>query len=230
MKKILFENVTAVRSRRTILKKISFTIQPGECVAFYGPNGAGKTTLLNLVNGIIFAVEGKVSVGDTDVKPETAHSIRLITGYVPQNFEVDPKIPILADTVVLTGCYGKLGFFKYPDSSHTEKAKNIMEELEISHIFSRPFGQISGGERQKTMIARAMMQEPEILLLDEPFSSISESSKEKIIETIKKWQKEKALTILLVAHEKNVIKKMCSRIFYLEDGRITLVEKINGNS
>ncbi len=230
MKKILFENVSLSRNGRIILQNISFSVQPEDCIAVYGPNGAGKTTLLNLVNGLILTFQGKVIIEDTQLTSETAHIIRLITGYVPQNFEVDPRIPILTGTVVLSGCYGKVGLFKYPDSKHIEKAKEIMEKLEILDLFSRPFGQISGGEKQKTMIARAMMQDPEILLLDEPFSSISESSKEKIIKIIMDWQKEKKLTMIVVAHEKSVIKKMCNRILYLEDGEIVSTEEINGNS
>lgn len=229
MEKINIENATVIRSGRTVLENISISVQHGECVALYGPNGAGKTTLLNLVNGLVFCQTGDVFVRNTQVNTKNAGSIRLITGYVPQNFDVDPRIPILTGTVVLSGCYGKIGLFRYPDSSVIEKAKRIMEELEISHIFDRPFGQISGGERQKTMIARAIIQEPEILLLDEPFSSISESSKEKIIKVIKNWQKEKNLTILLVAHERSIIEKMSNRVIYLDEGKIVSQESIYGN-
>lgn len=228
MKKIAVENASLIRNRRLVIDSVSFLIQPGESVAIYGPNGAGKTTLLNLILGLIFCTSGSITVGDTPVNPETARSIRLITGYVPQNFETDPRIPILAGTVVISGCYGKLGPFRYPDLSMKEKAKKIMEKLEISHIFERPFGRISGGERQKTMIARTMMQEPEILLLDEPFSSISETSKTKIIELMKNWQKENGLTVVLVSHEKSIVEKMCSRILYIEEGKIISQEKING--
>ncbi|MCM8759054.1 MAG: ATP-binding cassette domain-containing protein [Candidatus Omnitrophica bacterium] len=229
MNKITIENATVVRGNRVVLNNISFSVEAGEAIAIYGPNGAGKTTLLNLVNGLLFPVEGKVVVENIKVNPSTARSIQLITGYVPQNFEIDPRTPILTGTVVLSGCYGKLGLFHYPDKSIIEKAKKIMSKLEIDHLFLRPFGQISGGERQKTMIARAMMQEPEILLLDEPFSSISESSKEKIIEIIRFWKKEKNLTLLLVSHEKPIIEKLCGKVVYIDEGKIVLQEKADGN-
>ena len=229
MNNINLDCVSVARASRIVLHNISFTVQKGECVALYGPNGAGKTTLLNLINGLLFAYKGKVSIGDIILTPKTALSVRLITGYVPQNFEVDTRIPILAKTVVLSGCYGKIGLFNYPTQQHLNKAKKIMGLLEIEHIFDRPFGQISGGEKQKTLIARAMMQEPEILLLDEPFSSISESSKWKILEIIKNWKKEKNITIFLVSHEKQVIEKLCNKIFYLEEGTIVSQESIDGN-
>jgi len=104
-----------------------------------------------------------------------------------------------------------------------------MNKLDVENVFNRPFGQVSGGERQKIMIARAMMQEPEILLLDEPFSSVSHTSKEKIIEIIKNWHKEKGLTIFLVSHEKDTIEKLCSRVFHIDNGRITSQEALHGN-
>jgi len=229
MKNIIFDSVSVARAGRIIIKNASFTIKTGECVALYGPNGAGKTTILNLINGLLFAFQGKIVVGDTTLTKNTALSVQLITGYVPQNFEVDSRIPILAKTVVLSGIYGKLGLFHYPSQQHFDKVRKIMELFEIGHIFDRPFGQISGGEKQKTMIARAMMQEPEILLLDEPFSSISESSKWKILEIIKHWKKEKNITILLVSHEKQIIEKLCNKIFYLEEGTIVSQESIDGN-
>ncbi len=228
MKSVIFENVSLIRGNRLVLNNIFFSVKPGESVAIYGPNGAGKTTLLTLINGLLFCKKGRVIISDIVLSPETAREIRIITGYVPQNFDVDYRTPILAGTVVLSGCYGKLGLFHYPDDLMLKKTCQLMEKLEISSVFNRPFGQISGGERQKVMIAKAMMQDPEILLLDEPFSSISKTSKEKIIEIIKTWHKEKGITIFLVSHEKDVIEKLCSRILYLEEGRIISQEAIHG--
>ncbi|MCM8788279.1 MAG: ATP-binding cassette domain-containing protein [Candidatus Omnitrophica bacterium] len=229
MRNILFEDVTVERNHRIVLDSINLSVRAGESIGIFGPNGAGKTTLLNLVNGLINYKSGKVLVGNVIVSPASARKIQLIAGYVPQNFELDPKIPILTGTVVLSGCYGKLGLFHYPDSLLIEKAREIMNQFEIPHLFLRPFGQISEGERQKAMIARSLMQEPEILLLDEPFSSISERSKETITEIIKKWQKEKGFTMLLVSHERPVIEKLCDRVIYLEEGKIVSQEKIYGN-
>lgn len=229
MKSIIVENASLIRGNRLVLDNVSFSVKEGKCIALYGSNGSGKTTLLTLINGLLFCKSGKVIIGNTVVSPKTAQQIRIITGYVPQSFDVDYRIPILSKTVVLSGCYGKIGLFNYPDQTMLKKTYQLMETLEISHVFNRPFGQISGGERQKVMIARAMVQEPEILLLDEPFSSISQASKNKIIETIKKLHKEKGITILLVSHEKTVIEKLCNRILYMEEGKIISEEMIHGN-
>ncbi|MGB9642742.1 MAG: metal ABC transporter ATP-binding protein [Candidatus Ratteibacteria bacterium] len=229
MKNIIFDSVSVARAGRVIINNVSFTVKKGECVALYGPNGAGKTTILNLINGLLFAFQGKIVVGDTPITKKTALSVQLVTGYVPQNFEVDSRIPILAKTVVLSGIYGKLGLFHHPSRQHLEKARKIMELFEIDHIFDRPFGQISGGEKQKAMIARALMQKPEILLLDEPFSSISESSKWKILEIIKHWKKEKNITILIVSHERQIIEKLCNRILFIEEGKLISEQSIDGN-
>lgn len=228
MKSVIVENVSVNRGNRLVLENVSLSVKKGECIALYGANGAGKTTLLTLINGLLFCRNGKVIIGGTIVSPKTARQIRIITGYVPQNFDVDYRVPILSKTVVLSGCYGKIGLFNYPDQTMVKKTYQLMETFEISHVFNRPFGQISGGERQKVMIARAMAQEPEILLLDEPFSSISQVSKNKIIEIIKKFHKEKGFTIFLVSHEKTVIEKLCNRILYMEEGKIISEEVIHG--
>ncbi|HPP66496.1 MAG TPA: metal ABC transporter ATP-binding protein [bacterium] len=228
MKSVIIENLSFIRANRPILENISLSVKPGESVAFYGSNGAGKTTLLTLINGLLFCKKGRIIIGDTILSQKTIQQIRTAIGYVPQNFDVDYRMPILSKTVVLSGCYGKIGLFHHPDRCILERAYNLMEKLEIAHISDRPFGQISGGERQKIMIARALMQDPEILLLDEPFSSVSETSKEKIIEIIKTWHKEKGITIFLVSHEKTAIEQLCNRIFYMDEGKITSQEMIYG--
>jgi len=229
MKSLIIENASVIRGNRLILEDISLSVKPGECVGIYGSNGAGKTTLLTLINGLLFCKKGRVIIDNIVLSQKTVRQIRIITGYVPQNFEVDPRIPILSKTVVLSSCYGRMGLFRFPDQSMLEKAYGLMKKLDVENVFNRPFGQISGGERQKIMIARAMMQEPEILLLDEPFSSVSHTSKEKIIEIIKNWHKEKGLTIFLVSHEKDTIEKLCSRVFHIDNGRITSQEALHGN-
>jgi len=229
MKSVIIENASVIRGNRLILEDISLSVKPGECVGIYGSNGAGKTTLLTLINGLLFCKKGRVIIDNIVLSQKTIRQIRIITGYVPQNFEVDPRIPVLSKTVVLSSCYGRMGLFRFPDQSMLEKAYGLMKKLDVEDVFNRPFGQVSGGERQKIMIARAMMQEPEILLLDEPFSSVSHTSKEKIIEIIKNWHKEKGLTIFLVSHEKNTIEKLCSRVFHIDNGRITSQEAIHGN-
>ncbi len=229
MKSLIIENASVIRGNRLILEDISLSVKPGECVGIYGSNGAGKTTLLTLINGLLFCKKGRVIIDNIVLSQKTVRQIRIITGYVPQNFEVDPRIPILSKTVVLSSCYGRMGLFRFPDQSMLEKAYGLMKKLDVENVFNRPFGQVSGGERQKIMIARAMMQEPEILLLDEPFSSVSHTSKEKIIEIIKNWHKEKGLTIFLVSHEKDTIEKLCSRVFHIDNGRITSQEALHGN-
>jgi manganese/iron transport system ATP-binding protein len=229
MKSVIIENASVIRGNKLILEDISFSVKPGECIGIYGSNGAGKTTLLTLINGLLFCKKGRVIIDNIVLSQKTVRQIRIITGYVPQNFEVDPRIPILSKTVVLSSCYGRMGLFRFPDQSMLEKAYGLMKKLDVENVFNRPFGQVSGGERQKIMIARAMMQEPEILLLDEPFSSVSHTSKEKIIEIIKNWHKEKGLTIFLVSHEKDTIEKLCSRVFHIDNGRITSQEALHGN-
>ncbi|HQL65579.1 MAG TPA: ATP-binding cassette domain-containing protein, partial [bacterium] len=121
MKSVIIENASVIRGNKLILEDISFSVKPGECIGIYGSNGAGKTTLLTLINGLLFCKKGRVIIDNIVLSQKTVRQIRIITGYVPQNFEVDPRIPILSKTVVLSSCYGRMGLFRFPDQSMLEK-------------------------------------------------------------------------------------------------------------
>ncbi len=218
--KIKLDNVSVGYLTETIIKGLSLEIKEGEFVGIFGHNGAGKTTLLCAINGLANIRKGRVFINDIEFNIFTENLLRRIIGYVPQTLDIDPKLPILAKEVILMARYGKLGLFHFPG----EKEKKLLEEicylLEIDHILKKPFGQLSGGERKRVLIARALIKEPEILLLDEIFAWLDFEMTGKVSKIIEEIHKREGITTLLVSHEIETIKKLCERVIWLEEGKI----------
>lgn len=199
------------------LKHVDLIVTQGEFLTVVGPNGAGKTTLLETVNGLLPS-DGEISVLAQDLKTHGAY-IRTKIGYVPQEFTCDSLTPFLVEDVVLMGRYGRIGLLKSPTAKDYNAVSKTLEFLSISSIRKTPVGKLSGGQLQKVMIARALAKEPEILLLDEPFSNLDLLSRSEVSQKISSLQKE-GLTILMVVHDRSSIPSTCNRIITMEDGRI----------
>ena len=162
--------------KRPAIKNINLSISKGELVYVIGPNAAGKTTLLETINGLLKPIKGKVKVlGENMIKND--RKIRCKIGYVPQDFIVKPDEPYKAIDVVLMGIYGKIGMLRRVNEEDYKKAVYAMQLLGIEDLADKPIGKLSGGQQQKVMIARALAKEPEILLLDEPFSNLDQDSR-----------------------------------------------------
>jgi len=203
-----------------ILKDFYFSARRGEIVGIFGPNGSGKTTLLCAINGLARIWKGKILINGIPLTPFTANSLRKKVGYVPQVFEVDPKIPVLTEEVILMGGYGRIGIFHFPSKDDLSFLNKLCELFEISHLLKKPFGHLSGGEQKRTLIARALFQNPEILLLDEIFSYLDWKIKDKIANIIQSIHHEKFLTTLIVSHDLKIIERICDRVLYLENGKV----------
>jgi zinc/manganese transport system ATP-binding protein len=199
------------------LSRVSLSIKEGEFVAIVGPNGAGKTTLLETINGLLKS-SGDISIMGMNLT-HRGTEIRKRTGYVPQEFACDSLTPFLVKDVVLMGRFGKIGVFKSPTSADHEIARKTAEFLSISELLETPVGKLSGGQLQKVMIARALATEPDILLLDEPFSNLDMKSRADLSEKLSSLN-DKGLTIIMVIHDRSAIPLTCRRIITLEGGQI----------
>ncbi|MCS7119605.1 MAG: metal ABC transporter ATP-binding protein [Nitrososphaerota archaeon] len=218
---VKLENVSTIYEgeRRPAIKDINLILERGELVYIVGPNAAGKTTLIETINGLLPAFKGKVSVLGLDVKTHGCHLRRRI-GYVPQDFMKDPGEPYRALDVVLMGRYGMLGFLQRPSKEDHIKASEAMRLFGVDHLADRPIGKLSGGQQQKVMLARAIAKDPEILLLDEPFSNLDPESRVRITQVIGEIHEEKDLTTIIVSHDVHNISKICCRAIVMVDGRI----------
>lgn len=188
-----------------ILEKISFSIKKGEFVGIFGPNGGGKTTLLKILLGLVQPDTGKVEVLGSS--PEKV-SHRL--GYVPQIRRFDKTFPITVFEVVLQGCLSKhrgIGFFS---KELKNKAYGALEKVGMAQMASQSFGTLSGGQIQRTLIARALAADPEILFLDEATVGIDPKGLSEIIGLLLSLRG--TITILMVTHELETIASEMNRL------------------
>ncbi|MCD6232126.1 metal ABC transporter ATP-binding protein [Candidatus Aerophobetes bacterium] len=218
---IKLKNVSTIYEGEKIpaIKDVNLIISRGEMVTIIGPNGAGKTTLLETINGLLPHTAGKVEVLGKDIKKYGSY-IRRRTGYVPQEITFAEATPFLVEDVILMGRFGKIGLFKSPTRSDYEKVREVMRLIGIQDLAKKPIGKLSGGQVQKVMIARALAKEPELLLLDEPFSNLDLNALSDISRKISYLHTIFNLTTLMVIHNVASIPPSCNRAILINQGRI----------
>jgi ABC-type Mn2+/Zn2+ transport system ATPase subunit len=215
---IELEGITVRKGNGLLLDSIGLSVSRNEFVGVIGPNGAGKTTLLNVIAGFE-KFTGRLSLFGRYESWKRDRETRLRVGYVPQLFYVDPAFPILASEAVMTGSIGRLGLFRSPGRQEREKAMQIMEMMRMAHLAERPLGQLSGGERQKVSLARAILQKPDILLMDEPTANLDIAVQKEVLDLISEIHKREDLTLLFVTHDFNMLPASMHRAVLLNQGR-----------
>jgi zinc/manganese transport system ATP-binding protein len=204
-----------------VIKNINMNISPGEFVSIIGPNGAGKTTILETINGLLPYTGGRGFVFGKEINKNKS-LIRSETGYVIQNYEIDPLAPFLCKDVVMSGRSGKIGLLRFIQKKDWDKVWYSMGLVGMIDFASRPVGKLSGGEFQKIIIARALAQQPQLLLLDEPFSNLDHASCLQIQTLLNRLHERHKITIILVLHNLKMIPENCNRIIVLDKGKIVL--------
>ncbi len=202
---ITLENVDFFYDRTPVLRDISLKIRSGEFISIIGPNGGGKTTLLHLLLGFLSPTKGTVSVFG---KPPEKSTSRI--GYVPQLFAFDKLFPVSVFEVVLSGRLHRLSRYGRYSEQDEKMALRALEEVGLIEEKKRPIGELSGGQVQRALIARALAKEPEILFLDEPNSCIDPRG-QTIIENILRVLKRK-MTVVTVTHHPERIGSETDRI------------------
>lgn len=217
---IQLSDVTVTYHRNTALRGVSLSVAAGEFLGILGPNGAGKTTLLTVVNGLGRIRSGSVRLFGETVTGRNIRRWRREIGYVPQELAVDPRVPMDSFEAVLIGVYGKLGVFRRVGAAERARAGQLMEFFRIAHLRGRPVGQVSGGELQKLALARALLPEPKILLLDEPTANLDPRSVQEVLELLGAVYRRFRLTVLFVTHRIDHLPPECKRVVLLRQGRI----------
>lgn len=199
MKAISVTGVNVFYDQVQALENIDLEVEDKEFLGVLGPNGAGKSTLLKLILGLVKPTTGEVRIFGSRVEEK-----RDILGYVPQGANFNQQFPISVLDVVLMGrLENKLQLFKSYSQADKEKAVSLLKKLEIYELKDRQIGQLSGGQLQKVLIARALAVEPEILLLDEPTASIDTETKTEIYSLLKKLNQE--MTVVIVTHDMSAV-------------------------
>ncbi|HUS04349.1 MAG TPA: metal ABC transporter ATP-binding protein [Dehalococcoidia bacterium] len=202
------------------LQDVSLEVRRGEFIGIIGPNGAGKTTLLTVINGLGKLVQGQARVLGMPVNGRNGNELRKRIGYVAQVENIDPRLPINVRETVMVGCYGRLGLFHQPTQAHWERVDRALDMVGIAHLSQRPIGHLSGGEYQRAAIARALVQQPEIFLLDEPTASIDERAQWEILKLIHLIHNKRHMTTLFVTHDLRQLPSICQRLILMKEGRI----------
>ena len=172
-------NYTYPGTSRTVIKDVNMTLKEGEILSILGPNGAGKTTLLNCMAKLLTPDSGDIFLLGTDIRDMGAREVAGIVGYVPQT-----HVPVFGYTVlnfVMMGRAPKIGIFRRPGIEDEDAAFEALETLNIAHLANRPYTDISGGERQQATIARAIAQNPSVILFDEPTAHLDYGNQHRIL-------------------------------------------------
>jgi ABC-type cobalamin/Fe3+-siderophores transport system ATPase subunit len=215
-----FANMCAAYRGNRVLTDITLGIETGRIVGISGPNGSGKTTLLRVIQGMLPITSGSASVLGLKLTASNYRDIRRRTACVFQNLNVEPRMPITAGEVAMMGRYGRLGLFRCPLRSDREVVMRALQRVDASHLAARPFGQLSGGEQQRINIARALAQEPELLLLDEPTTFLDVESQQRVCDIVKAVHRETGLTTIVVSHDGRMLDQMCEYIVVMKRGSI----------
>lgn len=198
------------------LKDIDFSIDRGEFLGIIGPNGSGKSTLLKGILGLLEPLEGEIFLFGANHKKR---DIRKKIGYVPQKSKSEAGFPASVKDVVMMGLYSQIGWLRRPQAVHYQLVVESLERVGMAELRDRPIGELSGGQYQKVMIARALVNNPELLVLDEPTAAVDISAQRAILDLLEELNREQEMTILMVSHDINEIVHFCDRILLL-NGRV----------
>ena len=199
---ISINNVSFAYNQNLILKDVNFFLQGKDIVTVVGPNGGGKTTLLKLILGLLKPLTGTILINNKPV-----HHGRECIGYVPQNTNFDQMFPITVFETVLLGRIHPFGFYSKQDR---QKALNALEKVGLADVRKKSYFQLSGGMKQRILIARALVSDPDILLLDEPTANVDPAMEEHLNKLLQELNKK--MTIVMVTHDLGFVTTITKRV------------------
>ena len=214
---IKIQNISFSYSRngRKILNQVSFDAQDGQCVAILGNNGAGKSTLLKCIDRILHAAEGSAEIDGENVFAMTGEQMARKIAYVPQS--TGKASMTVFDMVLL----GRKPYIKW-DATQKDRdiALEMIHKMGLDDYVLRNVSELSGGEAQKVMLARALAQQPRLLLLDEPTSSLDPRNQHRVLQTVRSIAREHQITVITVLHDLNLAIRYCDRFLFLRDSEV----------
>ena len=213
-KAIQVTDLTVAYQDKPVLWDIDLDVPPGVLLSIVGPNGAGKTTLIKAILGLVRPAAGNVLIYD---KPYDAQ--RQIVGYVPQRGSVDWDFPTNVLDVVMMGCYGALGWIRRPGKKERELAMQALEKVGMQAYTTRQISQLSGGQQQRVFLARALVQDATVYLMDEPFQGV-DATTERAIVTLLQELRADGKTVVVVHHDLQTVTDYFDWVMLLNIRRI----------
>lgn len=212
------QNLSFAYLEELVVDRVSLSIADGEFVGIIGPNGAGKSTLLKLIDGILQPKEGEIKLQSKPLHEYTRRQMAKMIGFVPQNFSTAFSYSV--NDIVLMGRYPHLSAFASESANDYRIAERSMQSTDVWQLRQRQFGELSGGEKQRVVLASALAQEPQILLLDEPTSSLDIKYQYQFYSILQQLQQSRGLTIVVVTHDINLAARYCGRLILLKNGKV----------
>jgi iron complex transport system ATP-binding protein len=207
------KNISFAYAGNEVLKNISFSVQSGECVGILGNNGAGKSTLITCLNRIRTPKTGKVFIGNQDVLKMRQREIARCISYVAQKNELSQTT--VFDSVLL----GRKPYIGWTVSQEDlDLCDEMIERVNMSGFKLRQVNELSGGELQKVMLARALVQQPKLLLLDEPTSSLDPKNQHEMLALVRKLAQERNISVLIVIHDLSLALRYCDKFLFIRNG------------
>jgi iron complex transport system ATP-binding protein len=203
---------------RPVLQQIDLNIKKGERIGILGPNGCGKTTLLKLLNRNLHPDSGKVMMNDIDLEEVSKREIARHIAVVPQSNEI--RFAFSVRDIVMMGRMPFMGQFQGESSEDVRIVDEAMKKTNVTEFADRLINTMSGGERQRVIIARAIAQKPEIILLDEPNLHLDICYQFEVLDLVKKLSDEEDLTVVIVSHDLPMVVKYCDRIVLIHDHKV----------
>lgn len=217
------QNVSGGYANKIILHNISFQVEEGEFFGIIGPNGSGKTTLLNMINGILSAYQGEITLNE---KPVTAYSakdfarwVAVLPQHTSQTFNYTVK-----ETVALGRYAHQKGLFQSFSEADEQVVRDVMDKTGVITYQDALLDQLSGGERQRAYLAQALAQQPKILLLDEPTNHLDLAYQKELLDLLKQWTASKTLTVISIFHDLNLASIYCDRLLLLHRGQTKICD------
>jgi iron complex transport system ATP-binding protein len=213
-----FDNVNLGYERRVVLRDLTLRVHSGEILGVVGPNGVGKSTLIRGASGVLPPSSGHVFVDTHDLKRLSLRRRAQIIAVVPQAVQLPEAF--LAEDVVLMGRTAHLGWLGQESDSDRRIAQMAMQQTGTLGFTGRQVGELSGGEQQRVLIARALAQEPDVLLLDEPTAHLDLKHQDEVLRLIRTLAKENDLAVILTLHDLNLVARYTDCVALLSDGII----------
>ena len=208
MNAIEIRNLTVAYGENIALENLNLDVETGSLMALVGPNGAGKSTLIKTILKFLKQITGEIKINAKTL------------AYVPQRNSVDWDFPTTLFDVVEMGCYGRVGFFKRVSKEEKQKVLKAIEQVGMLDFKDRQISELSGGQQQRAFIARALVQEADIYLMDEPFQGVDSTTEKSIVDILKKLKSE-GKTLIVVHHDLQTVPTYFETVTFINKSVIT---------